>query len=355
MSLNKDTHAAHGVRSELWGMPMVESGTQTLHPARQMPSEAERLAALADLHVAEAGPEATFDRIARIGCTALRFPSVHITLIAQDLQISKTSDSSAGNTMPRNQSICNFTIQDYEPLIIPDTLLDARVRDLPAVTGKLGIRSYWGMPLTTRRGHNLGAFCALDTVPRRPVQADLEVLRDLARLTVECMELRAQAMVDVLTGAASRRALYEEGSRLFNALGRDERLGCILLDIDHFKLVNDRLGHAKGDDVLRDMAVLIHGALRADTPFGRVGGEEFVILLPGEGLAGAYAVAERLRRLLETTRVGGLQVTASFGVAERLPGDSSLSEVLARADAQAYEAKRAGRNCTRPVAAPSED
>ena len=327
---------------------MVDSGAQT-HTSRQMPSETDRLAALADLHVAEGGPEATFDRIARIGCAALRFPHAHVTLITHNLRIAKSHDPSSSDEIPRSQSICNFTIQGYEPLIIADTLLDERVRDLPSVKKSHGMRSYWGMPLTTRRGYNLGAFCVLDTVPRHPVQSDLEILRDLARLTVECMELRAQASVDVLTGAASRRALYEEGSRLFNALGEQDRLGCIVLDIDHFKLINDNLGHAKCDEVLRDMAVLMHSDLRSDTPFGRIGGEEFVILLPGEGLAGTYAAAERLRRLLEATRVGGLQITASFGVAERLPGDALLADVLARADEQAYEAKRAGRNCTRPV------
>jgi diguanylate cyclase (GGDEF)-like protein len=316
---------------------------------RQMPSEADRLAALADLHVTEGGPEATFDRIARIGCAALRFPSAHITLITRDLRIAKNHDSLSSDEIPRSQSICNFTIQGYEPLVIPDTLLDDRVSDLSAVKKSGGIRSYWGMPLTTRHGYNLGAFCVLDTMPRHPVESDIEILRDLARLTVECMELRAQARVDVLTGAASRRALYEEGGHLFNMLGDGDRLGCILLDIDHFKLINDNLGHAKGDEVLRDLAVLIHSDLRTDTPFGRIGGEEFVILLPGEGLAGACAVAERLRRLLESTRVAGLQITASFGVAERLPGDATLAEVLARADEQTYEAKRAGRNCTRPI------
>lgn len=328
---------------------MVDSGTQKALASRQMPGEADRLAALADLHVTEGGPDATFDRIARIGCAALRFPSAHITLITRDLRIAKNHDPLSAEEIPRSQSICSFTIQGYEPLIIPDTLLDERVRDLSAVKKSHGIRAYWGMPLTTRRGYNLGAFCVLDTVPRHPVESDLEVLRDLARLTVECMELRAQAKVDVLTGAASRRALYEEGSQLFSMLGDQDRLGCILLDIDHFKLVNDNLGHAKGDEVLRDLAVLMHSDLRGDTPFGRIGGEEFVILLPGEGLAGAYAVAERLRRMLETTRVAGLQITASFGVAERLPGDASLADVLARADEQTYEAKRAGRNCTRPV------
>ncbi|MGN6580980.1 MAG: sensor domain-containing diguanylate cyclase [Bordetella sp.] len=328
---------------------MADSGAQMVLAGRQMPNEDDRLAALADLHVTEGGPEATFDRIARIGCAALRFPTAHITLISRDLRIAKNHDPSSSDEIPRNQSICNFTIQGYEPLVIPDTLLDERVRDFAAVKKSHGIRAYWGMPLTTRRGYNLGAFCVLDTVPRHPTQADIEVLRDLARLTVECMELRAQARVDVLTGAASRRALYDEGGRLFNRLSDEDRMGCILLDIDHFKLINDNLGHAKGDDVLRDLAVLIHSDLRNDTPFGRIGGEEFVILLQNEGLAGAYAVAERLRRLLEATRVAGLQITASFGVSERLPGDASLADVLARADEQAYEAKRAGRNCTRPV------
>jgi diguanylate cyclase (GGDEF)-like protein len=327
---------------------VVDHGTSIALAGRQLPAEADRLAALASLHVVEGGPEATFDRIARIGKAALRFSMASITIITQDHRVSKTSGASAGDMLPRSESVCSITIQGYDPLIIPDMQLDARVSGMKAVTGSPGLRSYWGMPLTTRHGYNLGAFCVYDTVPRHPVEADLAILRDLGRLTVECMELRAQAMVDVLTGAASRRALFDEGRRMFNGLGEEDQLGCILLDIDHFKLVNDNLGHAKGDEVLRDLAVLLHSDLRSDTTFGRIGGEEFVVLLPGEGLAGAYAVAERLRRLLDASKLAGLDITASFGVAERLPGDRSLDEVLARADAQTYEAKRAGRNCTRP-------
>ena len=181
---------------------MIDTGILAAQAGRNMPSEADRLAALADLGVAEGGPEATFNRIARIGGAALRFPTAHITLITQDQRISKTSCTPV--SVPREESICSVTIQGYEPLIIPDTQLDGRVSDLAVVTGETGLRSYWGMPLTTRHGYNLGAFCVFDAVPRHPLEADLDILRDLGRLTVECMELRAQAKVDVLTGAASR-------------------------------------------------------------------------------------------------------------------------------------------------------
>jgi diguanylate cyclase (GGDEF)-like protein len=319
-------------------------------PSQPLPDEQERLAALADLHVVDGGHEAVFDRIARIGQAALRFPLAHVTLITADRQILKTSGEMPNVVPDRSLAFCGLTIQGSDPLIIPDAQLDARVAHFPQVAGSPGIRAYWGMPLTTRHGYNVGAFCVLDFVTRHPGEADLSVLRDLARLTVECMEMRAQASTDVLTGVQSRRGLFSEGERLFarRSSANPGALSCVFIDIDRFKLVNDALGHAKGDQVLRDFAVLLHGALRAELPIGRVGGEEFIVLLPGESLAGAYAVAERLRGTIEQATLGGTHITASFGVAERLDTDVSLDDLVRRADQQLYEAKRAGRNTTRP-------
>ena|GEM_PF-2707598 len=327
---------------------MADNGTASGRAGWSAFNEQERLAALADLQVIEGGPDPLYERIARIGRAALRFPRAHVSLITQDRQILKTSSNYPGNETSREASVCNLAIRGDVPLIIPDMKLDGRTDCMSVVTVE-GARAYWGAPLTTRHGHNLGAFCLLDTVPRYPQEPDIAILRDLARLTIECMELRSQASTDVLTGVQSRRSLLAEGAELFDSLGEGESMSCILLDIDNFKLINDNHGHAKGDDVLRDVAGLLHGALREGTPFGRIGGEEFVILLPGENLAGAHAVAERLRRLLVGDKIAGLPVTASFGVAERIAGDGSLQDMLDRADRHTYEAKRAGRNSTRPA------
>ncbi|MGH7127947.1 MAG: GGDEF domain-containing protein, partial [Planctomycetaceae bacterium] len=120
------------------------------------------------------------------------------------------------------------------------------------------------------------------------------------------------------------------------------------LDVDFFKSINDTFGHATGDQVLIDIAKLLHNETYSGEIVGRYGGEEFVVLCPGTGLPGGIRKAERLRNLLPATEIGGLdnyKVTASFGVTEADRGDS-IESILRRADKALYQAKETGRNKT---------
>jgi diguanylate cyclase (GGDEF)-like protein len=147
------------------------------------------------------------------------------------------------------------------------------------------------------------------------------------------------AIRDELTGAYNRRFLMEALAR---EQARAARLGgsfsvCIL-DVDHFKRVNDTLGHAAGDGVLRTVAAVVAGGLRAMDMFGRFGGEEFLVVLPDTDRAGALLVAERIRAAIEAET----RVTVTIGVAQYAKDD--ISPVLARADQALYQGKAAGRN-----------
>jgi diguanylate cyclase (GGDEF)-like protein len=156
------------------------------------------------------------------------------------------------------------------------------------------------------------------------------------------------AIRDELTGVYNRRFLMEALAR---ERSRAERLGIpfslCMIDIDHFKLVNDMLGHAAGDAVLKALPAVLAQGLRAIDIFGRFGGEEFVALLPGTDAAGARAVAERMRAAAERASFPGLpagrQVTITVGIAERRK-DEEVSALLARADAALYAGKAQGRN-----------
>jgi diguanylate cyclase (GGDEF)-like protein len=156
------------------------------------------------------------------------------------------------------------------------------------------------------------------------------------------------AIRDELTGIYNRRHLMEELAR---EISRAERLGtrfCVLLvDIDHFKSINDSFGHAAGDAVLKHVAALGPGAIREVDIFGRYGGEEFLFILPGTDLAGAAICAERLRARLESAVFPGLpagrRVTATIGAASHAKGER-VPALLARADAALYSGKGAGRN-----------
>ncbi|MFC5847972.1 sensor domain-containing diguanylate cyclase [Deinococcus petrolearius] len=153
--------------------------------------------------------------------------------------------------------------------------------------------------------------------------------------------LETQAHTDPLTGLPNRRALY---GRIEAALATAEPCSVVLLDIDHFKRVNDRYGHQTGDDVLVWVARRLRGGLRGGDVLGRWGGEEFLLLLPGTGPEDAWAVAERLRAELHATpHPEAGEVTVSLGVAGAQPGDN-LARLTVRADTALYQAKHQGRN-----------
>ena len=161
--------------------------------------------------------------------------------------------------------------------------------------------------------------------------------------------LSRESLIDPLTGISNRAAIEAEAIR---ALERAPRKGgamsLLMLDLDHFKAINDRHGHAAGDRVLRAAADAWHTVLRGRDPLGRIGGEEFVVVCADTTLEQALVVAERLREataaLLFDDVDPGLRVTVSIGVAQSQRSDDSHEGVLARADAALYRAKQRGRN-----------
>ncbi len=167
------------------------------------------------------------------------------------------------------------------------------------------------------------------------------------------VEHRSEAVVDELTGMLNRKALTHRIAELTQqAHISGEPVGMIVGDLDHFKTINDRAGHSTGDAVLRDVAHLMRRQLRAFDLAYRIGGEEFLVLLPGSGLAQSGAIAEQLRRAVAAGTFGSTErLTMSFGVAASEPGgDFDYPTVFAAADAALYEAKDAGRNRVRGVA-----
>jgi len=163
-------------------------------------------------------------------------------------------------------------------------------------------------------------------------------------------ELRELASTDELTGLANRRQFMQRLEEELERLRRQTtRAACVLmLDLDHFKRVNDQHGHAAGDRLLQHFAQLLRQELRSvDTP-ARMGGEEFAVILPGTDLAAAQGIAQRIceRLAAQPFHAGAqqLNVTVSVGVAALDAADLSADAVLARADAALYRAKAGGRN-----------
>jgi len=169
-----------------------------------------------------------------------------------------------------------------------------------------------------------------------------------AQLTMLNIELARLAAVDALTGLRNRRAIDEYLHDSLSAARRhDLDLSVLLVDIDHFKTVNDTLGHRSGDAVLAHSALVLHGALRTEDAIGRWGGEEFLIVLPSTDEEGALRATERLREALasdqpEESRLHGLAVTITIGVAEWR--GEEMDELVSRADRALYLGKAAGRD-----------
>lgn len=176
------------------------------------------------------------------------------------------------------------------------------------------------------------------------------VVRDISeRRRVEA-ELRRMATTDPLTGLWNRRRFLELAEAELSRLRRYGRpVTMLMLDIDHFKSINDSFGHAAGDEALCRLVELCQEELRETDHLGRMGGEEFAIALPETGISEALEVAERLRGRVAGVdlRLSGdtpLYMTVSIGVAACLDSDMSVDRVLDRADRALYEAKEAGRN-----------
>lgn len=180
------------------------------------------------------------------------------------------------------------------------------------------------------------------------VNAGQRVIGLTTRLLAAEEELRRQATTDPLTGVLNRRAMFD---RLEKETVRSARSGTpfslALLDLDHFKQINDTYGHTAGDEVLRQCVARVSRSLRRYDSLGRVGGEEFLILTPGVDAADAENLFERIRKRIAQTRIryeGQLiKVTASIGVVTTA-GEGSVDRLFALADQALYRAKEAGRN-----------
>ena len=226
---------------------------------------------------------------------------------------------------------------------------------LPARFGTRGVRAGVALTVAVLLASTLGANLGVFREHPAPVIVAVAVLFALAAFSDALMraevESRSESAQDALTGLLNRKALATHAAEIARQAELTGRSVClVLLDLDRFKAVNDEHGHAAGDTVLVSAGQVLRDHLRAFELVYRVGGEEFLVLLPGVDRQGGRVVAERLREALETARPGGLAVTASFGVAVAHGAGAGFDALFAMADEALYAAKHAGRN--RVVVAP---
>jgi diguanylate cyclase (GGDEF)-like protein len=348
--------------------------------APQAADEAARQAALDAYAILDSAPEQAFDDIVRLAQMLCEVPAASISLIDRDRVWFKAQIGVDQPQVPRDQSLCNHAIvAPGRTLVVDDLAIDpipaARRRRL----GGKPPRFYAGVPLLGPEGHALGTLSVADVVPRHLTSAQVEGLELLARQTQHLLELRRfmleqRRLLSTREAAAQdaeharadlqrrHEALQESASRdpltgLFNrvamermvaeALRRDpsERSPycLLLLDIDHFKRVNDRHGHLAGDDALRAVAMAVTATVRKDDIAVRYGGEEIVVYLARATLADASEIARRIRERVAQAPLP-FALTVSIGIAAGDPVRDQPIEVFQRADQALYRAKATGRD-----------
>jgi len=253
---------------------------------------------------------------------------------------------------------CGTAAYRGERVIVENILTHEYWQNYLPLAEQAGVQACWSEPIISSQGKVLGSFAIYHSEPRTPSESDIEIITfaaNLASIAIENQythdELKRQAYYDYLTGLANRRYFMEQAqSELSRSSRYQEALSIIMMDIDHFKKVNDTHGHKAGDKVLEVLARISLETLRSIDIIGRIGGEEFAIILPNTDLYQAEEVAERLRTRLAQTPVelttnSSIHFTASLGVTSYNSNeDISLDSLLNQADQALYQAKNQGRN-----------
>lgn len=349
--------------------------------------EAERLAELLRYEILDARPEADFDAITAFVAKICRMPIALVSIVDAERQWFASRVGLDVTETPRDNSFCAHAILEPDRLmIVPDVMRDERFRDNPLVTGDPNIRFYAGTPLVTSGGHALGTLCVIDSEPRtmtvdqqdalrmagRAVEILLEqrrTIKDLhtanqAQTRVE-NDLRAEirqrnvveehlayaAAHDGLTKLMNRHAfirrLKSALHRLHDGFGQPFAVGFI--DLDHFKDVNDRLGHLAGDALLIEVGRRFAEMTRASDCIARLSGDEFTIMIEGARTVGeANAVAVRIATTLASRRTlygQDFDITASVGIVLVDTTYDTVEDIIHDADIAMYAAKERGRNC----------
>lgn len=280
--------------------------------------EAARLQALEELDLLDSPRDPGFDRFVRLIQEMFSVEIGIVSFIDGHRQWYKASAGMPVEELPRQDTFCRYVLESEDPLIVQDALLDERFSQHPVVVSPPHVRFYAGYPLKTVEGLVIGTICAIDSKPGSFGKRDMRVFEELAGAVMDRVALAKLAATDALTGLMTRRSFREESHRLISqALRHHHEVSCIMLDVDHFKSINDRFGHQTGDEVLKAVASTCKMQLRAGDLFGRLGGEEFAIILPHVGREGALTTAEKLRQAVAAASIDGpagpLSVTASLG------------------------------------------
>jgi diguanylate cyclase (GGDEF)-like protein len=323
------------------------------------------MAALRALDVLFTPSEERFDRITRLASRLLGTPIAVISLVADSCKWFKSSLGLDVQETSREISFCGHAILSDDTFVVEDATTDVRFADNPLVVREPGVRFYAAHPLHSADGSRVGALCVIDRFPRTLSPDDAVLLRDLAaiaerelqhkqlsdaqrELIRERDDLRLRASIDDLTHLWNRATIIDLLDREIARASRGTPFCVAMLDVDHFKKINDSYGHLTGDSVLVELGARIRQGVRQYDAVGRYGGEEFLLVLSNCDLNSARPVCERIRldvssRAVETPNAC-VSATVSIGLVAFDPAYAMRDEMVSAADEALYGAKKRGRN-----------
>jgi diguanylate cyclase (GGDEF)-like protein len=342
---------------------LAEDNVRTLTTSRP-PADQFRLAALHRYAILDTPACEDFSFLTELAARICNVPYAFVSLVDADRVWIKSCAGMHMGELPRGESYCSLAVLGEAATEIPDLTEDYRTARMALTVNAPHMRMYSSVALTSSDGFAIGTLCVMDTKPGGLDDEQRSILSRLGRQVMALIELRASertlgdavrelemlATTDELTGLHNRRSLLQ---RLRFEAARAKRfrspLSAVMIDLDHFKRINDEHGHSAGDQVLAGVGRLLRESVRVIDIAGRYGGEELCVVLPNTPLEGALKFAETLRVKIEAqlhyAGARPLPVTASFGVGAFDHMEIADAESLLRqADDALYRAKHAGRN-----------
>ena len=311
----------------------------------QPANEETRLATLRALNILDTAPDERFDRLTRLARRLFGVPIALVSLIDADRQWFKSASGLAATETPRDISFCGHAILGDRVFMVPDAAVDERFHDNPLVTGATNVRFYAGCPLQMPGGSRLGTLCLIDHNPRDLDAEELDLLTDLARMAETELAAVQLATIDDLTQLSNRRGfmgLAQQALRMCRRLQKPA--GLLFFDLDGFKAINDRFGHAEGDHALGAFAALLKKVFRDSDVIGRLGGDEFTVFLTNTNEAEAAAALVRLGTAVDTHNLAAQRdYTLRYSVGTTLfdkARHETVESLVAEADERMYEHKR---------------
>lgn len=264
-----------------------------------------------------------------------------ISLVDSDRQWFKSRQGLDACETSREISFCGHAILSEEVFVVRDASQDDRFNDNPLVTGDPDIRFYAGCPIHGPDGYRIGTLCLIDPGPREFSDSDTETLKDFAAMVDDEINVASQVTVDELTKVANRRGFHLVAGHMLSLCRRTGTAADLaFFDLDGFKAVNDELGHAAGDEILKYFAGLLIKCFRSADVIARLGGDEFVVLMADSNDA-AMSALDRLEELAGTTDCSIRRRLAwSVGVVKLdVDRHDTIEQLLADADGLMYEDK----------------